>query len=120
MLPNLWQHTCNGGRPTFGFVNGLVEGCRLPVNSTFVTVYIRATTGAPVHPMHPAHSMQMAMPGPGHFGMPPFRPPGVPMGPPAARPPGADLDALLSKQTVQGRAKTERYIIQIWLLRLRF
>ena len=42
------------------------------------------------------------------------------MGPPAARPPGADLDALLSKQTVQGRARTERYIIQSWLLRLRF
>ena len=31
------------------------------------------------------------------------------MGPPAARPSGADLDALLSKQTVQGRARTERY-----------
>ena len=82
--------------------------------------YIHATTGGPVHPMHPAHSMQMALPGPGHFGMPPFGPPGVPMGPPAARPPGADLDALLSKQTVQGRARTERYIIQTWLLRLRF
>lgn len=64
--------------------------------------------------------MQMAMPGPGHFGMAPFRPPGVPMGPPAARPPGADLDALLSKPTVQGRARTERYIIQSWLLRLHF
>ncbi|KAL3132362.1 hypothetical protein ABBQ32_008938 [Trebouxia sp. C0010 RCD-2024] len=64
--------------------------------------------GGPVHPMHAAHNMQMAMPGPGHFGMPPFPPPGVPMGPPAARPPGADLDALLSKQTVQGRARTER------------
>lgn len=69
---------------------------------------IPLTPGGPVHPMHPAHSMQMGMPGPGHFGMPPFRPPGVPMGPPAARPPGADLDALLSKQTVQGRARTER------------
>lgn len=67
-------------------------------------------TGGPVHPMHSAHNMQMAMPGPGHFGMPPFPPPGVPMGPPAARPPGADLDALLSKQTVQGRARTERYV----------
>lgn len=51
---------------------------------------------------------------PGHFGngmMPPFIPPGMPMGPPAgpARPSGTDLDALLSKQTVQGRARTERY-----------
>lgn len=61
--------------------------------------------------MHAAHNMQMAMPGANHFGMPPFRPPGMPMGPPAARPPGADLDALLSKQTVQGRARTERYIL---------
>ena len=51
---------------------------------------------------------------PGHFGngmMLPFIPPGMPMGPPAgpARPSGTDLDALLSKQTVQGRARTERY-----------
>lgn len=67
-----------------------------------------------MRPMLPGqHNMQMGMsgPAPGAFGaMPSFRPPGVPMGPPAgpARPPGTDLDALLSKQTVQGRARTER------------
>jgi len=59
------------------------------------------------------HNMQMGMsgPAPGPFGgVPSFRPPGMPMGPPTgpARPPGPDLDALLSKQTVQGRARTER------------
>ena len=61
--------------------------------------------------MLPGHNMQMGMPGPapGAFmGMPSFRPPGMPMPPGHVRAPGADLDALLSKQTVQGRARTER------------
>lgn len=50
-----------------------------------------------MRPMPPGqHNMQMGMsgPAPGPFG--------------GARPPGPDLDALLSKQTVQGRARTER------------
>ncbi|DBB14193.1 hypothetical protein WJX82_003213 [Trebouxia sp. C0006] len=70
--------------------------------------------GGPMRPMPPGqHNMQMGMsgPAPGPFGgVPSFRPPGMPMGPPTgpARPPGPDLDALLSKQTVQGRARTER------------
>lgn len=69
--------------------------------------------GGPLRPMMPGHNMPMGLPGPvpGAFGgTPSFRPQGMPMGPSVgpARPPGAELDALLSKQTVQGRARTER------------
>lgn len=71
--------------------------------------------GGSMRPMHPGGNMPMGMSGPGlgppgFGGMPFARPPGMPMGPPAgpSRPMGADLDALLSKQTVQGRARTER------------
>lgn len=65
-----------------------------------------------MQPHHQPNSGPMGPPG--HFGgnmMPPFIPAGMPMGPPPGPPrsSGTDLDALLSKQTVQGRARTERY-----------
>ena len=76
-----------------------------------------------MRPMLPGGNMPMGMSGPGlgppgFGGMPFARPPGMPMGPPAgpSRPMGADLDALLSKQTVQGRARTERYSLQLTAL----
>ena len=79
-----------------------------------------------MRPMHPGGNMPMGMSGPGlgppGFGGVPFaRPPGMPMGPPAgpSRPMGADLDALLSKQTVQGRARTERYYLRQALMAVR-
>ena len=78
--------------------------------------HICYNVGGPLRPMMPGRNMPMGLPGPvpGAFGgTPSFRPQGMPMGPSAgpARPPGAELDALLSKQTVQGRARTERYVM---------
>ena len=85
--------------------------CKVPVLYCEAAARQYAASGNPMQPHHQPNSGPMGPPG--HIGgnmTPPFIPPGMPMGPPPGPPrsSGTDLDALLSKQTVQGRARTER------------